>query len=83
MRTYWRKVVVQEGVEGCNVAQEREVCEGWADDVMGARPVRVAGSVVWASGKRIGEMNGGQLSRDISARLSTTVLVLGHAREGG
>jgi len=74
---------VQEGVEGCSVAQEREVCEGWAGDVMGESAVRDAGSVVWASGKRIGEMKGGQLRRDISARLSTIVLVLGHAREGG
>jgi len=74
---------VQEGVEGWSVAQEREVCEGWAEDVIGERVVRDAGRVVWASGKRIGEINGGQLSRDISAKLSTIVPVLGHGSVGG
>ncbi len=74
---------MQEGVEGWSVAQEREVCEGWAGDVMGERAVRDAGSVVWASGKRIGDMKGGQPSRDIVARLSTIVLVLGQGREEG
>jgi len=44
---------------------------------------RLAGSVFEARGKRIGEMKGGQLSRDISARLSTIVLVLGQGRDGG
>lgn len=46
MRTYWRKVVVQEGLEGWSVAQEREVWEGWADEVIGDRAVRDAGNVV-------------------------------------
>ena len=31
----------------------------------------------------MGEINGGQLRRDISARLSTMMFVLGQAREGG
>ena len=35
-----RKVVVHEGVEGWSVAQEREVWEGWAEEVMGERAGR-------------------------------------------
>lgn len=35
-----RKVLVQEGVLGWRVAQEREVWEGWAEEVMGARARR-------------------------------------------
>ncbi len=35
-----RKVVVQEGVAGWRVAQEREVCEGWAEEVIGVRAGR-------------------------------------------
>ncbi len=51
--------------------------------MIGESAVREAGRVVWARGKRIGEMKGGQLRRDISARLSTMVFVLGQASEGG
>ena len=50
---------------------------------MGDKAVREGGRVVWARGKRIGEMNTGQLRRDISARLSIMVFVLGQASEGG
>lgn len=71
---------MQEGVEGCSVAQEREVCEGWAEDVIGDRTVREAGRVVWARGKSMGDMKGGQERCDIWARLSTIVEVLGQDR---
>ncbi len=90
---------MQEGSEGWRVAQERAVWEGWAGEVMGARGVRVAGRVVGARGKRMGDMKGlgsvsrwiwvekggtyGHLRRDISARLSTIVFVLGQGRELG
>jgi len=70
-------------VAGWRVAQERAVWEGCAGDVIGAMAERLCGSVLDARGKRIGETNGGQLSRDISARLSTIVLVLGQVRDDG
>lgn len=50
---------------------------------MGAMADRLDGSVFEARGNRMGETKGGQLSRDISARLSTMVFVLGQGRDGG
>lgn len=55
---------------------------GWAGEVMG-EIVRTEAGRVWAFGKRIGEMKGGHLSRDISARLSTMEKVEGQARWEG
>ncbi len=51
------KVVRQEGVDGCRVAHERKVWDGWAGEVMGASAVRGGGRVC-VEGKRIGEMKG-------------------------
>lgn len=75
--------MVQDGLLGCRVAHERAVCEGCAGDVIGAMAERLCGSVFEARGKRIGETKGGQLSRDISARLSAIVFVLGQESDGG
>lgn len=69
-------------MEGWRVAHERKVWDGWAGDVMGASWMREGGRV-GVEGKRIGDINGGQLSRDISASESTILFVLGHERFGG
>ncbi len=54
---YRIKVVRQEGVDGCRVAHERKVWDGWAGEVMGASLVRGGGRVC-VEGNRIGEMKG-------------------------
>jgi len=55
---------------------------GWAWDVRGAIGARVAGRVE-VVGKRVGDMKGGQFRRAISAKESTTWVVVGQGRERG
>lgn len=55
VRMWVRKVRVQEGSCGWRRAQDREVMDGWAAEVMGAMAVRAAGRVGLV-GKRMGEM---------------------------
>ena len=51
-------VRMQEGSDGCSVAQERAVCAGWAGEVIGESCDKVNGRVCARLGNRIGEMNG-------------------------
>ncbi len=55
VRVWVRNVRVQDGSCGWRRAQEREVMDGWAAEVMGAMAVR-AGGRVGLVGKRMGEM---------------------------
>ena len=48
----------QEGEVGWRRAQEREVREGWAGDVIGEIACREEGRGVGLLGKRIGDVNG-------------------------
>lgn len=89
----------QKGEVGWRRAQEREVMEGWAGEVIGAMGLRVDGRGEGLLGKRMGEVKGlrgplagtisshgrtyGQFSREISARESTIVSWLGHESFGG
>ena len=58
VRTYCASVRVQDGSEGCKVAHDKAVWDGFAGEVMGASTERVGGSVLARLGKRMGEMNG-------------------------
>ncbi len=78
-----RYVCKQLGSDGCRRPQERVVREGWAGEVTGEISLRVGGRVFSRLGKRMGEVKGGQLRRDISARQSTMVFVVGHGRLAG
>lgn len=78
-----RYVCIQLGSDGCRRAQEMGVREGWAAEVIGEIWLRVGGRVFSRLGKRMGEIKGGQLRRDISARESTMVFVVGHGRLAG
>jgi hypothetical protein len=51
-----RKVLRQEGSEGCRVAQEREVIRGCAREVRGETPVSVGGRTFSLVGNMVGEM---------------------------
>lgn len=65
--------------EGWIKAQDRFCSDGCARDVMGEMTgLMVAGSVLVLPGFKIGDTNGGHLSRAISAKASTIWLLLGH-----
>ena len=72
----------QEGSCGWRRAQERDLMAGCAEEVMGEMEPRRLGRVS-VSGKRMGEMKGGHLWREISARLSTMSKVPGHGADFG
>lgn len=89
----------QEGEAGWRRAQESEIREGWAGEVIGAMGLRVVGRGEGLLGKRMGEVNGlkgasagsvssrgetyGQFSREISARESTIMSWVGHESFAG